>query len=66
MRVDLLLLLLLSHFIRVRLGATPWTAAFQAPPSMGFSRQEDWSGVAIAFSIQLRDLIKYKDDAAFK
>ena len=30
---------------RVRLSATPWTAAFQAPPSMGFSRQEYWSGV---------------------
>ena len=28
----------------VRLLATPWTAAYQAPPSMGFSRQEDWSG----------------------
>ena len=33
---------LLSH---VRLLATPWTAAHQAPPSMGFSRQEYWSGV---------------------
>ena len=30
---------------RVRLFATPWTAAFQAPPSMRFSRQEYWSGV---------------------
>ena len=30
---------------RVRLSATPWTAAYQAPPSMGFSRQEYWSGV---------------------
>ena len=30
---------------RVRLFATPWTAAHQAPPSMGFSRQEYWSGV---------------------
>ena len=28
-----------------RLLATPWTAAYQAPPSMGFSRQEYWSGV---------------------
>jgi len=27
--------------------ATPWTAAFQAPPSMGFSRQEYWSGVPL-------------------
>ena len=31
---------------RVRLLATPWTAAYQAPPSMGFSRQEYWSGVS--------------------
>ena len=30
---------------RVRLFTTPWTAAYQAPPSMGFSRQEYWSGV---------------------
>ena len=29
---------------RVRLFATPWTVAHQAPPSMGFSRQEYWSG----------------------
>ena len=43
--VCLLLLLLLSHFSRVRLCATPWTTAYQAPPSMGFSRQEYWSGV---------------------
>ena len=35
---------LLSH---VRHPATPWTAAFQAPPSMGFSRQEYWSGVPL-------------------
>src|SRR5574337_155402 len=41
----LLLLLLLSRFSRVRLFATPWTAAYQAPPSMGVSRQEYWSGV---------------------
>ena len=34
----------LSH---VRLPATPWTAALQAPPSMGFSRQEYWSGVPL-------------------
>ena len=30
---------------RIRLLATPWTAAYQAPLSMGFSRQEHWSGV---------------------
>ena len=46
----------LSH---VRLLATPWTAAYQAPPSMGFSRQEYWSGlllpspVAVATSSQI-------------
>ena len=30
---------------RVRLFTTPWTIAYQAPPSMGFSRQEYWSGL---------------------
>ena len=29
----------------VRLFATPWTVAYQAPPSMGFSRQECWNGL---------------------
>ena len=32
---------------RVRLLVTPWTAAYQAPPSTGFSRQEYWSGVPL-------------------
>ena len=32
---------------RARLPATPWTAAYQAPLSMGFSRQEDWSGLRL-------------------
>ena len=32
---------------RARLLVTPWTAAYQAPPSMGFSRQEYWSGVPL-------------------
>ena len=32
---------------RGRLLGTPWTAAYQAPPSMGFSRQENWSGVPL-------------------
>ena len=40
-----MLLLLLSCFSRVRLCATPETAAHQAPPSLGFSRQEHWSGL---------------------
>ena len=43
--LTLLLLLLLSHFSRVRLCVTPETAAHQAPPSLGFSRQEHWSGL---------------------
>ena len=43
--VLLLLLLLLSHFSRVRLCATPLTEAHQAPLSLGFSRQEYWSGL---------------------
>ena len=38
------LLLLLSHFSHVRLCVTPETAAHQAPLSLGFSRQEHWSG----------------------
>ena len=41
----MLLLLLFSHFNHVWLGATLQTAARQAPPSMGFSRQEYWSGL---------------------
>ena len=41
----LLLLLLLSSFSRVRLCVTPETAAHQAPLSLGFPRQEHWSGL---------------------
>ena len=40
-----LFVLLLSRFSRVRLCATPQMAAHQAPPSLGFSRQEHWSGL---------------------
>ena len=36
-----------KSFSRVRLLATPWTAAHPAPPSLGFSRQEYWSGVPL-------------------
>ena len=39
------LLLLLSRFSRFRLCVTPKMAAHQAPPSLGFSRQEHWSGL---------------------
>ena len=41
---------LLSH---VWLLAAPWTAAYQAPPSMGFSRQEYWSGVPLPSPIEV-------------
>ena len=43
----LLLLLRLSRFSRVRPCATPETAAHQAPPSLGFSSQEHWSGLPL-------------------
>ena len=39
------MLLLLSRFSHVRLCATPEMTAYQAPPSLGFSRQEHWSGL---------------------
>ena len=47
-----LLLLLLSRFSHVRLCVTPWTAAHQAPPSLGFSRQEHWSGLPFPSPMQ--------------
>ena len=47
-----LLLLLLSRFSRVRLCAIPETAAHQAPPSLGFSRQEHWSGLPFPSPVQ--------------
>ena len=40
---------------RFRLLATPWTAAYQAPPSMGFSRQEYWSGVPLSSYLLPKD-----------
>ena len=45
MQAPPMLLLLLSRLSRVRLCATPETAAHQAPPSLRFYRQEHWSGV---------------------
>ena len=48
--LPLLLLLLLSCFSRVQLCATPKTAAHHAPPSLGFSRQEHWSGLPFPVS----------------
>ena len=47
----------LSH---VQLFATPWTEAYQAPPSMGFSRQEYWSGLPLPSRVTLlQSLIIY-------
>ena len=54
----ILLLLLLSRFSRVQLFATPWTAAYQAPPSMGFSRQEYWSGLPLSSPSHILPAIK--------
>ena len=45
-----MLLLLLSRFSRIQLCVTPYTAANQAPPSLGFSRQDTLEGVASSFS----------------
>ena len=56
------ILLLLSRFSRVRLCATPKTAAHQAPRSLGFSRQEHWSGVGCHFLLQC---MKVKSDSEF-
>ena len=46
---------------------TPWTAAYQAPPSMGFSRQEYWSGVLLPSSsiIETQDIFTIKKHAYF-
>ena len=41
---------------RVLLLATPWTAAYQAPPSMGFSRQKYWSGVPLPSPMTIQGL----------
>ena len=47
---------------RVRLLATPWKAAYQAPPSMGFSRQEYWSGVPLPSPMtNLDGILKSRD-----
>ena len=51
----LLLLLLLSRFSRVRLCATPQMAAYQAPRSLGFSRQEHWSGLPFPSPMHLSE-----------
>ena len=47
---------------RVQLLATPWTAAYQAPPSMGFSRQEYWSGVPLTSPLEKIDISNTTDE----
>ena len=46
----------LSHFSHVRLFVTPWTVDCQAPLSIGFSRQEYWSGLPCLPPVDLPDL----------
>ena len=56
----MLLLLLLSHFSHVWFCATPETAAHQAPPSLGFSRQEHWSGLPFPSPMHESEKWKWK------
>ena len=53
-------MLLLSHFSHVRLCVTPWMAAHQAPPSLGFSRQELWSGLPFPSPMHESEKVKVK------
>ena len=45
--MNTLVIVIVKLLSRVRLSGTPWTAAHQAPPSMGFPRQEYWSGLPL-------------------
>ena len=58
-RLGALLLLLLSRFSCVRLCATPETAAYQTSPSLGFSRQEHWSGLPFPSPMHEREKWKW-------
>ena len=53
----------LSH---VRLVTTPWTAAYQAPPSMGFSRLEYWSGVPLPSLVGTHDMLEISPWLVYK
>ena len=53
-------MLLLSHFSRVRLCVTPSTAVHQIPPSLGFYRQEHWSGLPFPSPIHEKWKVKVK------
>ena len=48
-----------SFSVNVRLFMTPWTAAYQAPPSMGFSRQEYWSGVPLPSPVRFIQFLSF-------
>ena len=50
---------------RVRLLAIPWTAAYQAPPSLGFSRQEYWSGLPLPSLIHILEYDNYRQLKVF-
>ena len=56
--INIYTLLLLSRFSRVQLCAIPEMAAQQAPPSLGFSRQEHWSG--LPFLSPMHESVKWK------
>ena len=49
-----------KSFSCVRLLGTPWTAAYQAPPSMGFSRQQYWSGVPLPSPMKKFTILQIK------
>ena len=53
----------LSHFSRAQLFATPWTVAHQASLSVGFSRQEHWSGLTQGSHLQLLHLLHWQADS---
>ena len=63
--LGLWLQLLLSHFSRVRLCATPQTAAHQAPPSLGSSRQEHWGGLPFPSPVHESEMWKWSCSVVF-
>ena len=42
-------------------SATPWAVAYQAPPSMGFSRQQSWSGLSFPFCQIIKQVAKHQN-----
>ena len=49
---------------RVQLLATPWTTAYQAPPSLGFSRQEHWNGLPFPSPVKVKVKVKSESEVA--